>query len=1026
MVNFLTKRPIAVTMTFTALLLLGIVSMTRLPVSLMPDIDVPEITVQIEGKNMPVRQLENGVVRQIRRQLLQVPHLKSIRSETRDENAMIRLTFEYGTNVELAFIDVNEKIDRSMNFLPDDLPRPRVIKASTSDIPVFYMNITAKESFLNTNKNDRTSVSGRFMELSRFSDQVIKKRLEQLSEVAMADISGTVNTEIAIIPDEQKLHSLNLHFSDIERAIRANNLKLGNIVVKDGIYQYNLRFEKNLANRHHIEKILLRAGNKNIALKDIATIKVRPAKRNGLITSDGKDAISLAVIKKSGARIQDMKSSLQQLTKKFRSDYPDLQFEIMRDQTKLLDYSIHNLGNTLLLGSALAFLIMFLFLRDIRSPLLIGISIPTSLIISILFFYIFNISINIISLSGLVLGIGMMIDNSIIVIDNITQYIERGNSIISACVKGTNEVIRPLLSSVLTTCAVFIPLIFISGLAGALFYDQAMAVAIGLFTSFFVSITLIPVYYKLVFNKQGKKQNRTLRHFKLWDYYRAYEKGLKFVLRRQATLMIIFILIIAGGIMLYYQIGKEKIPRIKQNELFVSIDWNEKIHVDENKKRSLEMLNHLDKVVQQSSVYAGTQQFLMNRNNPASPRVSKVYIKLKQGETTENFKQKVTLFLKKYYPEAHYEFLPPENIFELLFSDKEPPLSAHILPFEKEEGLEYSEVNELVMNIQKKLNQKEFNQIPAEDHIEIALDQERLMIYDIDKTQVIKKLKTLFSEYQVTEIKSSQHFMPIILAHHNGTLLDLIKKAKIQNQNGRLIPLKEMLTLNHSRDFKQIISGKMGEYYPLPFQAEKEDVSTIQSEVNKVISEQRGFDLNWQGSIFSNRQMIKEILMILMISLLLLYFILASQFESLSLPFIVLLEVPLDIAGAFLFLWIFGATINIMSLIGIIVMTGIIINDSILKIDTINRLRKEGMPLIKALIIGGQRRLKPILMTSLTTIMAMVPFLFISGMGSDLQKPLAIAVIGGMAIGTFVSLYFIPLFYYFLKRKESKKSALAT
>jgi len=1011
-------------MTFIAFIVLGLVATTRLPVSLMPDIDIPEITVQIDGKNMPVRKLENGVVRPLRRQLLQVPHLKTIHSETRDENAVIRLKFEYGANVDLAFIDVNEKIDRSMDFIPDALPRPRVIKASASDIPVFYMNVTAKDNYLNTGTSNQHKVSDRFTELSRFTDQVIKKRLEQLGEVAMADISGTISTEIAIIPDKQKLRSLNLDFSDIEHAIQAKNFTLGNIVVKDGVYQYNLRFEQSLKNKHDLQNILLKAGNKTLKLEDIATVRVRPAKRGGLVTSQQKDAISLAVIKKSGARMQDMQQSLHELTRQFRADYPDIEFEILRDQTKLLDYSIHNLGNTLLLGAILAFLIMFIFLRDIRSPLLIGISIPTSLIISVLFFYIFQISINIISLSGLILGIGMMIDNSIIVIDNITQYIDRGNKLSSACVKGTNEVIRPLLSSVLTTCAVFIPLIFISGLAGALFYDQALAVAIGLFTSFFVSITLIPVYYKLVYKPKKKATKKQPASFTVWNYYASYERGLKFVLRKQGLMLGIFLVLIAVTILFYQHIQKERIPQIKHDELFVSIEWNDKIHVTENKRRSLALLEELKPSIEQSSVYAGTQQYLMNLNNPTSPRASKIYIKLKEGITTQQFQQQVDQYFRKHYPRVRYSFQPPENVFELLFSNQKPPLVAHIMPFEKEEGLIYEEVNTLVNEMDKKLENQNFSQVPSEEHIEIALDPGRLKTYEVKRRQVIDKLKTLFSEYQVTEIKSSQQFMPIVLAHTEASMLKLIRQAKVKNQNNRFIPLKELLDLQNSRDFKEIIAGKGGEYFPLAFQTTRDKAPDIQKKMKQVVSEKKGFEIQWNGSLFTSEQMVREILLILLISLLLLYFILASQFESLSLPLIVLLEVPIDIAGALFFLWIFGETINIMSLIGIIVMTGIIINDSILKIDTINRLRKEGMPLTKALIIGGQRRLKPILMTSITTIMAMIPFLFISGMGSDLQRPLAVSVIGGMAVGTFVSLYFIPLFYYLLKRKSSKKQAL--
>jgi len=1019
MVNFLVKRPIAVTMTFLALMILGLVAMTRLPVSLMPDIDIPEITVQIEGKNIPVRQLENGVVRPIRRQLLQVPHLEDIRSETRDENAILRMKFEYGTNVDLAFIDVNEKIDRSMNYLPKDLPRPRVIKASASDIPVFYLNVTAGESYLPGQPKDTTGISDRFTELSRFTSQVIKKRLEQLSEVAMADISGTVESQISIIPDEQKLASLNLNLSDIEQAIRANNLQLGNIVVKDGIYQYNLRFENYLNNKHNIRHILLKAGDKSIKLKDLAEVKVEPRKRTGLITSGTKDAISLAIIKKSGARMQDMKTSLNELVEHFQSDYEDIDFEVMRDQTRLLDYSIQNLSNTLLLGAILAFIVMFLFLSDIRSPLLIGISIPTSLIISILFFFIFDISINIISLSGLVLGIGMMIDNSIIVIDNITQFIDRRNSLLEACAKGTNEVIRPLLSSVLTTCAVFIPLIFISGLAGALFYDQAMAVAIGLFSSFFVSITLIPVYYKLFYRKTGKEKAAVLQKLKRWNYYASYENGLKYVLRHQGVMTGLFLLLILAGALLYRMLDKEKLPPVQQDEMFVSVDWNERIHANENRKRSTELINTLDTLVKQSAVYAGSQQYLMNLGTPTSPREAKVYLKFHAPESVLSAQEKLEQFFGDRYTEAKYQFMPPENVFEMLFSDDQSPLVGQVLPFEKQEGLRYEEVNRLVKTLGNHSAQLLTPSVPAEDHIEIALNRERMIIYEVSREEVVKRLKSLFSEYMLTEIKSSQTFMPIILGHSRGTFLSLINRTKVENRNGFDIPLKELIELNTSRDFKTITSGKMGEYFPLSFHAGSDNYQRVQSEVEKTVRENPGIDIRWSGSIFSNQQMVREIFIILVISLLLLYFILASQFESLSLPLIVLMEVPIDIAGAFLFLKLFGVSLNIMSLIGIIVMAGIIINDSILKIDTINRLRKEGMPLVKALLVGGQRRLKPILMTSITTIMAMLPFLFISGLGSDLQRPLAVAVIGGMAIGTLVSLYFIPLFYYLLKRRAN-------
>jgi len=1021
MVRFLLNRPIAVSMTYIAILMLGLVAVFQLPVSLMPNIDIPEITIQVEGENMPVRQLENALVRPIRQQLIQVSHVESIQSETSDQTAIIKLRFEYGTDVDLAFIDVNEKIDRSMNYLPKDVKRPRVIKASASDIPVFFLNITAKESYLTNEAGTSTDLSNRFAELSRFSSQVIKKRIEQLPEIAMADISGTIEQEIVIEPYKQKLVSLGVDYSDIEQAIVEHNLELGNIIVKDGVYQYNLRFKKIIEDKSDIENILLKLEGKSIKIKEIAAVKVKPQKRNGLITSNKNDAIALAVIKKSGARMQDMKKSLKELVDNFKHDYPDVGFEIIRDQSRILDYSINNLGQTLLLGSLLAFVVMFLFLRDTQTPFLIGLSIPTSLIISVLFFYFLDISINIISLSGLVLGVGMMIDNSIIVIDNITQNIDRGESLQSACIKGTNEVIRPLLTSVFTTCAVFIPLIFISGIAGALFFDQAMAVTIGLFVSFIVSITLVPVYYKLLSKKRNASKITLLSKIKLFDYFNVYEKILFYVFRHQRPIVIALMLFIILGGYFYKILDKEKLPVISEDELFISIDWNEKIHIEENKLRSLELLNNIDSLLVQSSTYVGTQDFVMQHDNLSSPRETKIYLKLKDQKYLPVVTEKIKRFFKRKYAEANYEILPPENVFELLFPNEQYSLIAQIVPFEKNKELVFSEVNELLQHFPDGLNAVESYSIPSKEYVNIVLNSEKLMIYDVERMSLIRKLKSLFNELQISEIRSSQNYMPIIFGNKKETLSKLLNDAKIRNSQGNYIPIKELISLKTTKDFKNIIAGELGEYYQIYFNPDETNIDNVKNKVESIVEKNKTFDVLWHGSYFSNKKMISEILIILIISVLLLYFILASQFESLSIPLIVLLEIPIDIAAIFISLFLFQSSINMMSLIGIILTIGIIINDSILKIDTINSLCRNGVPLIKAIVVGGKRRLKPILMTSLTTIMAMVPFLFISGLGSDLQKPLAISVIGGMLMGTLVSLFFIPLLYYLLKKKKSIK-----
>ncbi|MEM8892499.1 MAG: efflux RND transporter permease subunit, partial [Bacteroidota bacterium] len=480
MVKFLIHRPIAVLITALAISILGIIMAYQLPVSLMPDIEIPEITVQINGKKQAAKELERSVVGPLRRELLQVPYLQDIESRARDGIGIIKLRFDYGASIDYAFLDVNEQIDAAMARLPREIERPNVIKASATDLPVFFLNVSYKSAL------DSLISEDRYLELSEFSEEIIRKRLEQLGEVALVDITGTQYPEIQIEPDLELLQNLGISENSLKQLLEEHNIDLGNLIVRDGKYQYNVRFSSFLRSARDIAELYLKVDDRVLQLKELAKVQLLPQRRAGAYFSNGKQAIGMAIIKQADARIADLEEEVKFLLEVFQKDYPELEFSLSQDQSKLLNYSIKNLGQSLLIGSMLAFVILFLFLQNARSPWLIGISIPFSLLLSLLLFYFLKISINIISLSGLILGIGLMIDNAIIVIDNISQQIARGLSLDEACVKGTNEVKRPLISSTLTTRAVFIPLIFLSGISGALFWDQARAVSIGLGSSLLV------------------------------------------------------------------------------------------------------------------------------------------------------------------------------------------------------------------------------------------------------------------------------------------------------------------------------------------------------------------------------------------------------------------------------------------------------------------------------------------------------------------------------------------------------------
>ena len=710
----------------------------------------------------------------------------------------------------------------------------------------------------------------------------------------------------------------------------------------------------------------------------------------------------------------------------FRKVYPDIEFSISRNQTELLDYTISNLQQNLSLGFLFICIVAVLFLGDIKSPFIIGLSMTVSIVICFLFFYLFKMSLNIISLSGLILALGMMIDSSIIVTENISQYRERGYSLRRACVTGTSEVITPMLSSSLTTIAVFVPLIFMSGIAGALFYDQAFSVTVGLMVSYFTGIMLLPVLYMLVYRTGLRSRSwfsriRINNPLKEHTLDRFYDAGVDWVFAHKTVSVAFCILSVPLCVFFFYFIGKERMPDIDQNELIARVEWNENIHVDENRRRVDALFGDFEQQTIEQTAAVGQQDYLLNRERALSSSEAELYFKTGSPREIEALQQKVYQRLKAEYPLAVVSFSPPETVFEKLFVTGEADIVAELYARNKEKAPAAGELRELENHIAR-LTGTAPTGIAFENQLNISVQNEKLLLYNVSYDDLCRVLKTAFKENSVAMLHSYQQYLPISIAGEERTVNDVLRQTLIPTRaDGKgtveYIPLRDLVKVTPAEDLKTITAGRNGEYIPFCFY-ETDDAELLMTKVRQVIEDTGDWETAFSGSFFSNREMLDELVVILFISILLMYFILAAQFESFVQPLIVLLEIPIDVAFALLLLWMCGHTLNLMSAIGLIVTCGIIINDSILKLDAINELRKTGMPLLEAIHEAGRRRLRPIIMTSLTTIFAMVPLLFSFDMGSELQKPLSIAMIGAMFVGTLVSLFIIPLIYWFIYRNK--------
>lgn len=981
----------------------------------------------------------------LKNQLLQVNHLEDIEATTQDGFSVLKLRFDFGTDVRLAYLETNEKIDGVLSQFPRDMERPKVIKAGAGDIAVFQLNVTPKR-----NQTPRGEV-----ELSDFCQNVLKRRIEQLPEVALVDATGLALPEVVVSADRNKMQSLGISENQIADLLRQNNVNLGNVAVKDGQYQYNIRFSSVLRTPQDIENITFwvggsgrsvgtqnsegeravrtqpLAGIQNSAanerptlatgrlmrLGELVKVSIQEQQQRGLYTFNGQRAVGLAIIKQSDAQLLQMRAKLDELLTQFRNDYPDLTFTLSQDQTELLDVSINNLVSNILTGALLTFVMIFFFLPNPRVPVLIGIVIPVSLSITFLGFYLLGLSINIVSLAGLVLGIGEIIDSAIILIENIEEKREKGLSLDEACVEGTEEVIRPLFTSVLTNSAVFLPLVFLSGLAGALFFDQAVSVLLALAVSLLTSYTLIPVLYRLAFLKSKKEGPQMAKETWLMRriekvYNRTFDVAFRF--RKGAWVLVVALL--GSAVWAVQGLEKRGMPAISRSELEVKIDWNEPLSVSQNEQRIAQLLKTLSPAPLYVSAYVGQQQFVLNQQLQQSFSQATLSLKVADHPSYQRLSSQFSTKIRQAYPNAVVEVRPARNVFEQLFGTQQPPLQIRLFSTQNQDVPTPQQATETL----RRLEEKGFKMNPLgyQKRMAVSLREEQLLLYGVTAEQTFQSLKTLFNENQIGQLQSEQKFVPIVLATQHPTgVQSVLQTAFVPNRQNQLIPLRELVEMHSVDDYRLFHTGKDGAYLPVDLELENKQTAAFLPEIEKILKQDATLNYRLVGDYFRNIGYLEELAWVVLIAVALLFCILTAQFESLLQPLIVMLTALLGIAGALITLVLFGESLNALSVIGLVVLIGLIDNDSILKIDTMNRERGH-LGLIESIRLSGRRRLKSQLMTYLTTILGLLPVLFSGGLGAELQRPLAFTVISGMTVGVAASWTLIPLLYYWIARPK--------
>lgn len=966
-------------MSFLAIAILGLLSLNSLPVSLMPESETPQLRIEVnvpDGSPMFIEQSVLGLLRTASQGLFAIKEVSSIAASS---SGQVLLVFEYGTDMKRAYIEAHEKIDQTLGFLPKNLQRPLVRRVLQTDIPIVRLQLTSDSLTL--------------LELSQLSRNVIKRRLEQLPGVSLVEWNGAVKEVIRILPDRSALDRYNIDEQQLIRSIAANNTQIAQIKVNEGIYQYDLTFDNLLEDPENLSRLsVFDKKGTPIPLSYVAAVKRSTAKAAGSHWFQGKQGIVFAIHKRESTDFNQLESQILAAQSEMALNNPEVKFSLTQSQSELLNNSIQQLAISLFLGILLASLVLFFFSASWRSSLIMIILIPMTMLLCFFVLNLFGYSINIITLSGMILGVGILIDNGIILIDNIRTKVQPFG-LMQACLKGTVEIVPALVSSAATTLCVFIPLIFLEGVGGALFQQQAFTFGIVLISSLLVTFLFLPLLYL----KINPGQDHDSGFFR--SVLNVYSRGQS--PKMEKRFVSFFFILIGVGVWLFGIIPQEPLPEIETRDAKVAINWDQVMTLEGQESVIRNWISKMDGLETWEADLGNNEIF-----EAGIPGVEKalIYLQFKDHESRTIGLDRLKSQIEIDHPGTFVTITRAKNPFDQLLGASEPFAVFELRTIENS-LIQEAEVEHLINeSLTTGLG------FQSQGGYRVSFDLARLNALGLKQPQLIEALKIQFGDQLITTVNLVNQSIPVMIRGNEKMDHADLARIMIPLNDSLSYPLAYFIKIDEVQTNRYITADEAGIFQSLEIKQPFADLDLIANELRALVAE-KGWLIGVSGAFQKLEENLQYLLFSFSLVILLLYAILAAQFESLKKPFIILAEIPISLSGSLIFLWLFGQSLNLSSMMGIIIMLGIIVNDSILKVDSMNRYMREGIDRDQAIKQAGQDRLKPILMTTLTTILALVPILWSTGLGADIQVPLCVAVMGGLFIGTICSIYLVPLLY---------------
>lgn len=987
-----------------AILALGVVSLRSLTIDLFPEIELPIAVVATTYEDAAPQEVEKLVSRPIESALSSVEGVETIQSQSQDGSSLVIMMFSNGVDLDQSLIDVREKIDQVKSFLPKGAGDPSVLRFNPNQLPVMWVGLTGKDPAV----------------LTAIADNQIVPYLERQGGVASVTVEGGKEREIQLILDQAKLHQYGVTAQTLVQALNSTNQLASAGTVDKGNQYLQIRITGELASAQDIKQTIVQTeSGATIHIEDVADVKDTFKESDSVTMVNGEPSIVLSVMKKSDGNTVDVATNVKDSISELNDELPsDVNLDVTIDTSEFIELSISSVVQNIIIGGIISFFVLLLFLKSLRATIVIGLSIPIAIIATFTLMYFTGETLNVLTLGGLALGIGMMVDSSIVILENIYAYRQKGYSLFESATKGASELAPAVIASTTTTLVVFLPIVYVQGIASDLFTPLALAVSFSLIASLVVAVTLVPMLSSKLLSKAMEDKGRRYWFDRFMDHvYAGYRNVLKWVLKHRIITVAGTFIAIVASLALYPLIGAEFIPSSDQGQIEIRVETeagSSLEHTESIVKETNQKLKNYHDVIETSYVSVGGGGFGgMGSNTNTGTYTIQLTPSTDRGKTTTDVVQEMDVDLQSITgAEITVSVvgggLSTGDPVQIQLNGPEHAVLADLS----------KQVVSIISDVDGVYN-PESSATKGVPQMNLIVNEDKAATYGLSEQQIISQVQLQFTGQVATQIRENGNEMNVVLMYPEDerSTISNLKDLKIQSPSGGEIPLETVAQLKEvqgpvtlERQNQQAQINVTSEIVDRDLASVVEDIEAKLANLNLP----EGYSYTIGGEAQDMADSFQDLSIALIFSIFLVYAVMAVQFENFLFPLIIMFSMPATVVGVMVGLFVTGLPLSIPAFIGIIMLAGIVVNNSIVLVDYINILRRKGIDRYEAILEAGPSRLRPILMTTLTTILAMIPLGLALGEGAETQQPLAVTIIFGLGISSIFTLLLIPVVYTLL------------